>query len=31
MSQKIKPESIDRSYRLGNPKKSIEAKPRPIM
>ena len=29
MNQKIKPE--DRSRRLGNPKKSIKAKPRPII
>ena len=31
MNQKIKPEGIDRSQRLGNPKKSITAKPRPII
>ena len=31
MNQKIIPEEIDRSRRLGNPKKSIRAKPRPII
>ena len=31
MNQKIKPEDIDRSHRLGNPKTSIKAKPRPII
>ena len=31
MNQKIKPEEIDRSHRLGNPKKSIKAKPQPIL
>ena len=31
MNRKIKPEDIDRSHRLGNPKQSIKAKPRPIM
>ena len=31
MNQKIKPEDIDRSHRLGNPKKSIKTKPRPII
>ena len=27
INQKIKPKDIDRSHRLGNPKKSINAKP----
>ena len=31
MRQKIKPEDIDRSHRLENPKKSIKAETRPIM
>ena len=31
MNQKIKPEDIDRSHRLGNPKKYIKAKPQPII
>ena len=31
MNQKLKPEDIDRSQRLGNPKKSRNAKPRPII
>ena len=31
MNHKIKSEDIDRSHRLGNPKKSIKAKPRPII
>ena len=31
MNQKIKPEDIDSSHRLGNPKKSIKAKPQPII
>ena len=31
MNQKIKPEDIDRSHRLGNPRKSIKAKLRPII
>ena len=31
INQKIKSEDIDRSHRLGNPKKSIKAKPRPII
>ena len=31
MNQKTKPEDIDSSHRLGNPKKSIKAKPRPII
>ena len=31
MNRKIKPEDIDRSHRLGNPKQSIKAKPRPII
>ena len=30
INQKIKPEDIDRSHRLGNQKKSIKAKPRLI-
>ena len=29
INQKIKPEDIDRSHRLGKPKRSIKAKPRP--
>ena len=29
--KKNKPEDIDSSHRLGNPKKSIKAKPRPII
>ena len=29
MNQKVKPEDIDRSHRLGNQKKSVKAKPRP--
>ena len=31
MNQKIKPEDIDRSHRLGNLKKSKNAKPQPII
>ena len=31
MNQNIKPEDIDRSHRLGNPKISIKGKPRPII
>ena len=31
MNKKVKPKDIDRSHRLGNPKKSIKAKPRPII
>ena len=31
MNQKIKPEDIDKSHRLGNLKKSKNAKPRPII
>ena len=31
MNQKIKSEDIDRSHRLGNRKKSIKAKPQPII
>ena len=31
MDQKIKPEDMDRSHRLGNQKKSIKAKPRLII
>ena len=31
MNQKIKPEDIDRSHRLGNPKKSIKAEPQPTI
>ena len=31
MNQKIKPKDIDRSHRLGNPKKSIKVKPQPII
>ena len=31
MNQKIKPEDIDSSHRIGNPKKSIKAKPQPII
>ena len=31
INQKIKPEDIDSSHRLGNPKKSIKAKPQPII
>ena len=31
MNQIIKPEDIDRLHRLGNPKKSIKAKLRPII
>ena len=31
MNQKIKPEDIDRSHRLGNLKKSKNAKRRPII
>ena len=31
MNEKIKPEDIDRSHRLGNPKNSVKAKPRPII
>ena len=31
MNQKIKPEDIDRSHRLGNRKKSIKANPQPII
>ena len=31
MNQKIKPEDIDSSHRLGNQKKSIKAKPQPII
>ena len=31
MNQKIKPKDFDRSHRLGNPKKSIKAKPQPII
>ena len=31
MNQKIKLEDTDRPQRLGNPKKSIKAKPRPII
>ena len=31
MNQKIKPEDIDRSHRLGNQKKYIKAKPQPII
>ena len=27
MNQKLKPEDLDRSHRLGNPQKSIKAKP----
>ena len=30
INQKIKPEDIDRSHRLGNQKNSIKAKPRLI-
>ena len=30
-NQKLKPEDIGRSQRLGNPKKSRNAKPRPII
>ena len=29
INQKIKPEDIDRSHRLGKPQRSIKAKPRP--
>ena len=31
INQNIKPEDIDRSHRLGDPKKSIKAKPRPTI
>ena len=31
MSQKIQPEDIDRSHRLGNPKKSMKGKPQHII
>ena len=31
MNQKFKPEDIDKSHRFGNQKKSIKAKPRPII
>ena len=31
MNQIIQPEDINRSHRLGNPKKSIKAKPRPVI
>ena len=31
VNQKIKNEDIDRSHRLGNPKKSIKVKPQPII
>ena len=31
MNQKIKPEHIDRSHRLGNPEKCMKAKPRRII